>query len=144
MNKMRKISILVTVLMISGMALNCFASGVYYLPDVTGEMSVPSFWTDETDILMSYDEIEKLNEETIAATGTNMNNLKNMPEVVDGVALNEALLKSSQADAQYYLGWTYFESEEKATQEDFDKIIENTQNPDAKKEQKVLYGIATK
>ena len=32
---------------------------------------------------------------------------------------------------------------EKATQEDYDKIIKNTQNSDAKKRQKVLYGIAT-
>ncbi|MBO5935431.1 MAG: SH3 domain-containing protein, partial [Clostridia bacterium] len=93
---------------------------------------------------MSYDEIENLNEETISAQGTNMYDLKNLPEVVDGVALNEAIKKSSQADAAYYLGWTYLESKEKATQEDYDKIIENTQNPDAKKEQKVLYGIATK
>ena len=125
-------------------AVDCLASSAFYLPDVTSEMSSPSFWTDETDILMSSDEIEKLNEETISAKGTNMYDLKKQPEVIDGVALNEAILKSSQADAQYYLGWTYLESTEKATQEDYDKIIKNTQNPDAKKKQKVLYGIATK
>ena len=140
---MKKISI-ITILLILCTTVNCLASGVYYLPDVTSEMSSPSFWTDETDILMSFDEIEKLNEETISTKGTNMYDLKNQPEVVDGIALNEAIFKSSLADAQYYLGWTYFESTEKATREDYDKIIKNTQNPDAKKEQKVLYGIATK
>ena len=140
---MKKISI-ITVLLILCTAINCLASGVYYLPDVTNEMSSPSFWAVETDVLMSYGEIEKLNEETISAQGTNMYDLKNLPEVVDGVALNEAIKKSSQADATYYLGWTYLENTEKATQEDYDKIIENTQNPDAKKEQNVLYGIATK
>jgi hypothetical protein len=140
---MKKISTIAIFLILST-AVNCLASGVYYLPDVTSEMSSPSYWTEGTDVLMSYDEIEKLNEETISAQGTNMYDLKKLPEVVDGVALNEAIKKSSQADAQYYLGWTYFESTEKATQEDYDKIIENTQNPDAKKEQKVLYGIATK
>ena len=127
---MKKISI-ITLLLILCTAVNCLASGVYYLPDVTSEMSSPSFWAVETDVLMSYDEIDKLNKETIAAKGTNMYDLKNQPDVVDGISLNEAILKSSQADAQYYLGWTYFESTEKATQEDFDKMIENTQNPDA-------------
>ena len=140
---MKKISI-IAGLMILSTTVNCFASGSYYLPDVTSEMSYPSYWTDENDLLMTYEEIEKLNEETVSAKGTNMFDLKNQPEVIDGIALNEAILKSSQADAQYYLGWTYFESTEKATQEDYDKIIKNTQNPDAKKQQKVLYGVATK
>ncbi len=140
---MKKICIIAIFLILST-AVNCLASGVYYLPDVTSEMSSPSFWTEENDILMSYDEIVTLNKETLSTKGTNMYDLKEQPEVVDGVALNESILKSSQADAQYYLGWTYFESTEKATQGDFDKMIENTQNPDAEKEQKVLYGIATK
>ena len=140
---MKKISI-IAGLMILSTTVNCFAYGSYYLPDVTSEMSYPSYWTDENDLLMTYEEIEKLNEETVSAKGTNMFDLKNQPEVIDGIALNEAILKSSQADAQYYLGWTYFESTEKATQEDYDKIIKNTQNPDAKKQQKVFYGVATK
>ena len=124
--------------------LSVTVHGAYYLPDVTSEMSSPSYWTNETDVLMSYDEIEALNNETISATGTNMYDLKNRPETVDGIALNEAVLESSRADARYYLGWTYLESKEIATQDDYDKIIENTQNPDAEEEQKVLYGIATK
>ena len=140
---MKKIGI-ITILLILCTTVNCLASGVYYLPDVTSEMSSHSYWTIETDVLMSYDEIDKLGKETISAKGTNMYDLKNHPDVVDGVALNESIKKSSQADAQYYLGWTYLESKEKATQDDYDIIIENTQNPDAKKEQKVLYGIATK
>ena len=114
---MKKISIIVMFLILST-AVNCLASGVYYLPDVTSEMSSPSFWTNETDILMSYDEIEKLNEQTILTKETNMYDLKNLPETVDGVALNEAILKSSKADASYYLGWTYLESKKKATQKD--------------------------
>ena len=144
MNKTKIISVFLSVLLSLSITANVLASGVNYLPDVTSEMSSPSFWTDETDILMSYDEIVKLNTETISTKGTSMYDLKAQPEVVDGIAINEAILKSSQSDAKYYLGWTYLESEEKATEEDYDKIIGNTQNPDAKKEQKVLYGIATK
>ena len=142
---MKKILIAVFSVVLSlSITVSCLAAGVYYLPDVTSEMSSPSYWAEESDILMSYDEIENLNRETIQTKGTNMYDLKNQPEVVDGISLNEAIKKSSQADAAYYLGWTYLENTEKATQEDYDKIIENTQNPDAKKEQKVLYGIATK
>ena len=140
---MKKLSI-ITMLLVLCMTVNCLAAGAYYLPDVTSEMSLPAYWAIETDVLMSYDEIDKLSKETISVKDTNMYDLKNMPEIIDGVALNEAIKKSSQADASYYLGWTYFECEEKATQKDYDKIIENTQNPAAKKQQKVLYGIATK
>ena len=121
---MKKISI-ITILLILCTTVNCAAYGAYYLPDVTSEMSSPSFWTDETDVLLSFDEIDKLNAETIQTKGTNMYDLKNLPDVVDGISLNEAIKKSSQADAQYYLGWTYLESTEKATQEDYDKIIEH-------------------
>ena len=60
-------------------AVNCLASGVSYLPNVTSEMSSPSFWTEETDILMALEEIEKLNEETMSEKGTNMYDLKNQP-----------------------------------------------------------------
>ena len=103
---MKRISFIVGLLILST-TVNCMASGAYYLPDVTSEMSSPSYWTENTDVLMTYDEIDKLNKETIATKGTNMYDLKNQPEVVDGVELNKALLKSAQADAQYYLVWTY-------------------------------------
>ena len=121
---MKKISI-ITLLLILCTAVNCLASGVYYLPDVTGEMSSPSFWTIETDVLMTYNEIDKLNQETISTKGANMYDLKNQPEVVDGILLNEAIKKSSQADVAYYLGWTYLGTEEKATAEDYDKMMQN-------------------
>ena len=132
MNKTKIVSIFLAVLIGVGTTVNCLTSGIHYLPDVTREMSSPFFWTNDIDILMSLDEIEKLNEKTVAAEGTNMYDLKNQPEIVDGNKLNEAILKSSQADAEYYLGWTYLECAEKATEEDYAEIIENTQNPDAK------------
>ena len=105
---MKKILIAVFSVVLSlSITVSCLAAGVYYLPDVTSEMSSPSYWAEESDILMSYDEIENLNRETIQTKGTNMYDLKNLPEVVDGISLNEAIKKSSQADAAYYLGWTY-------------------------------------
>ena len=93
MNKTKIISIFLSVLLSFGITANVLASGVNYLPDVTSEMSSPSFWADETDLLMSHDEIVKLNTETISIKGTSMYDLKAQPEVVDGIALNEAILK---------------------------------------------------
>lgn len=49
---MKKISI-ISILLILCTTINCMASGVYYMPDVTGEMYYPSYWTDENDVLMS-------------------------------------------------------------------------------------------
>ena len=66
----RILSIILAVILLLSMATYCLASGIYYLPDVTGEMSDPSYWTDETDVLMSFEEIERLNEETISEKGT--------------------------------------------------------------------------
>lgn len=64
--------------------------------------------------------------------------------VLDGKSLNSALLSSSKADVAYYLGWTYIDKTTPATEEDFAEFTANTQNPNASKEQKVLYGIGVK
>ena len=143
--KTKRISVAISAFVLSViLCANCLAAGGYYLPYVTGEMSSPSYWTEETDILMSYEEIEQLNKEALSTKGTNMNDLKNQSETVNGIAQNESLLKSSRADAEYYLGWTFLESDKIATIEEYEPMIQNTQNPDATEDQKVLYGIATK
>lgn len=123
-------------------AVNVGATGVSYLPGVTKEMSEPSYWTNESEVLMSAEEIEELNQLTVAQTDTHMYDLKNQPKTVDGISLNEALLASAKADVAYYLGWTYIEGDTLATEEEFAPFIDNTQNPNAEKEQAVRYGIA--
>lgn len=142
MNK--KITALVLVISLLVICSSQVFAGISYLPDVTSAMSTPSYWTDDSDVLMSSEEILLQNTIAIAEKGTNMNGLKGHSVTVDGVALNEALAKSTQADVSYYLGWIYLGSDKLATQTDFDPIIANTQNPDAKTEQKVMYGIVTK
>ena len=67
---MRKI-ILIAVLLVLVIAINCVASGVYYLPDVNSEMSSYSYWADETDVYMSLEEIQRINKKIISANGTN-------------------------------------------------------------------------
>ncbi len=135
-------SVFLVIMLNIGIITNAGAAGVTYLPDVTKNMSDASYWTNENEVLMSLDEIENLNELTISAKGTYMYDLKNQPETVDGISLNEALEKSSRADAEHYLGWTYLESENLATEADFEELIKNTQNQNPKEKQNVLYGIA--
>ncbi|MBQ8526794.1 MAG: SH3 domain-containing protein [Clostridia bacterium] len=144
MVKKRICSAIAAVILIAGIGTNAAAAGITYLPDVTKNMSDASYWTDENKVLMTYDEIQSLNTLTISGADTYMYDLKNQPETVDGVSLNEALLKSSRADAGYYLGWTYIESEALAAEQDFEEFIKNTQNQNPSKEQKVLYGIAVR
>ena len=69
--KTQRISVAISAFVLSViLSANCLAAGGYYLPYVTGEMSSPSYWTEETDILMSYEEIEQLNKEALSTKGT--------------------------------------------------------------------------
>ena len=137
----RRIS-MALVLLLSLSAAMPVSAAVSYLPDVTAQMSQAGYWTADCTVQMTMEEIEALNRATLAAEGTNMYDLKNLPETVNGVSLNEALLKSSQADAAYYLGWTYLGEKKLAEQKDFDKMIANTQNKKPSLEQAVKYAVA--
>ncbi len=140
----KAISMTLVILIVATMMTGICASGVHYLPDVIPAMADASYWTQSTELLMTFPEAAQRNTQTLSADGTNMYDLKNHADTVDGISLNEGLKKSTQADAAYYLGWTYLEDQKLATQADFDAIIENTQNPYASHEQRVLFGIAVK
>ena len=135
------LSLLATVLLLC-MSVNVLASGIYYLPDVTKEMSSASYWSEDDEVLMTYEEILEANKRIIEQKGTNVSDMRNAPLTVNGFDVNEGVKNSSKADANYYLGWTYLESDKIAIQEDYDVIIENTQNANPKEEQDVLFGIA--
>lgn len=126
-----------------GIATNTFAANISYLPDVTAQMSSFNYWTNDNSVLMTTADIQNLNKTTVSQKGTNMYDLKNQADTVDGISLNDALLKSAKADAAYYMGWTYIESDTPTTEKDFEELINNTQNPNPKKEQVVLYAIVT-
>ncbi|MBR2490866.1 MAG: SH3 domain-containing protein [Ruminiclostridium sp.] len=142
MKKTKILAGLLAAVMAISIPLTAGAARVPYLPDVTEAMSDPAYWCTDERVLMTWDEIQGLNDLTIAADGTGMYDLKNQAETVDGVNLNKMVKSSSQADAAYYLGWTYLGTDTKATQKDFDKMIRNTQNPKATTDQAVRYGVA--
>lgn len=131
------------VLTFSGIFTSFAAGGIHYLPDVTGEMSSAHFWTTSDELLMTADEIKAQNVLTVSRKECCMYDLKNQPETVNTSDLNEALIKSTKADIAYYLGWTYLESEQLASESDFEEILQNTQNPAPQENASVLFGIAT-
>lgn len=115
------------------------------MPGVTSEMSVPSFWSDlqrdPSALLMTPEEIAAQNAANIAEPGTNMTDLKNLPDTIDGIAQREALQKSGKADADYYLGWTFQTDGKAADQNFYNRMIRNMADPRASKEQPLRYGI---
>lgn len=122
------------------------AASVGYLPGVTDEMSDPAFWAsrmnDPDALLSTAEEITRINAAALAAEGSNMHDLRNVGETFDGVAHCEALKKGAAADGAYYLGWTYDETGKKLEQADFDEIVANCADPDAKRYMPVRYGVA--
>ncbi len=115
------------------------------MPDVTSEMSSPSYWSDlqkdPSAVLMTMEEIAAQNAANIAEPGTNMTDLKSLPETIDGVAQKEALQKSGWDDANYYLGWTYQTDGSAADQAFYDAMIRNMADPAASEKQPLRYGI---
>lgn len=122
------------------------ARPVEYMPGVTEEMTEASFWSallqDPDAVLATPEEIARINAAAEAGKGTNRRDMKNLKETYNGIEKREALLKSGQDDAEYYLGWVWNQDGKKMEQADFDAIIANCADPDAAEEMSVRYGIA--
>ena len=123
-----------------------FAARNTYMPDVTAEMSAPKYWSelqaDPSAVLMTPEEIAAQNAANIAAPGTQMFDLKNLPETIDGVAQRDALQRSGKADADYYLGWTFQTDGSSADQAFYDAMVANMADPGALAEQPLRYAVA--
>ena len=122
------------------------AAPVGYMPGVTEEMTAPAFWSDLTGdpdtLLATAEDIARINAAAAAGDGTNRRDMKNLKETYNGISRNESLQKSTQDDADYYLGWGWDQNGKKMTQEDFDVIIQNCVDPNAAEEMPVRWGIA--
>ena len=144
----RNLPLALIICLLFTLCLPCLAQAapVQYLPGVTEEMASPAFWSsraeDPDQILAEAGEIEEINAATLAAKGSNMHDLKNQPETVNAKALAGSLKSSSEANAEYYLGWTYSSDGEKADQAFYDEMIANSADPNARESQPVRYAVA--
>ena len=119
---------------------------VGYMPGVTKEMTDPAFWSGLTEnpdaLLATPEEIAAINAAAAAGEGTNRRDMRTLKGTYNGIARNESLKSSAMDDAKYYLGWVWDRTGKKMEQEDFDAIIANVIDPDAKEEMPVRWGVA--
>lgn len=122
------------------------AAGIKYMPDVTAEMARADYWgklhDNANELILSREEIKAFNEDTYAASGTMVMDLRTVKDRFDGKARNEAVRKSATADAEYYFGWTYSSDGKKAEWPYYEKMIDNCIDPDAETTMLTRYGIA--
>ena len=122
------------------------ANDVARLPDVTPEMSDASYWADRQkgsrSVILTPEEIRACNQDTAAAEGTMVTDLKSAGTTFNGLERDKEVLASAESDAKYYFGWTYLGSSEKATWPEFEKLIRNCSDPKAATSMRVRYGIA--
>ena len=147
-NPVRKIIILCIALSLILPLPALAAREVGYMPGVTEAMTDPGYWsglTAEPDSLLATPEvIGLLNADAEATEGACRIDMRNLEGTYNGIARQEALLKSAEDDAKYYLGWVWDQTGKKMEQEDFDRIAANMIDPDAAEEMPVRWGIAAK
>ena len=122
------------------------ANDVARLPDVMSEMSNASYWAERQkgsrSVILTPEEIRVCNQDTAAAEGTMVTDLKSAGTTFNGLERDKEVLASAESDAKYYFGWTYLGSSEKATWPEFEKLIRNCSDPKAAASMCVRYGIA--
>ena len=138
--------ILIALILFFSLTYPSVAVGVSYMPNVTAEMSDPSYWAslrdDAQDVILTSEEIEEFNQDTALVSGTMIMDLTSADEQFDGQARNEAIKTSATADAEYYFGWTYGIDGKKADWSYYEKMIDNCRDPKATSKMNVRYGVA--
>lgn len=120
---------------------------VTYFPDVTAAMTSPDYWSAKSAnsdaVLLTTAQIEQANRKYVSAKDTNMNDLKAEAATFDGIARNEAVVKSAKADKEHYMGWTFKADGSEADDAFYDSLIANCTDPKATRQMPVRYGIVT-
>ena len=122
------------------------AAEIKYMPDVTAEMAQADYWgklhDNADEIILTPEEIKAFNEDTYAASGTMVMDLRTVKDSFDGKARNEAIRKSATADAEYYFGWTYSSDGKKAEWSYYEKMIDNCIDHRAESTMPTRYAVA--
>ena len=139
-------AVLLCAIMALTQVLPAAATGIRYMPDVTAGMARADYWgklhDNANELILSREEIRAFNEDTYAASGTMVMDLRTVKDSFDGTARNEAVRKSATADAEYYFGWTYGSDGKKAEWSYYEAMIDNCIDPGAETTMPTRYGIA--
>ena len=145
--KLKRIAALVLCMStVLTLVLPAAAAEIKYLPDVTADMSQASYWANLYDnadeIILNPEEIKAFNEDTYAASGTMVMDLRTIKETFDGNARNRAIRSSATADAEYYFGWTYGSDGKKAKWSYYQNMINNCIDHRAESAMPTRYAVA--
>lgn len=116
------------------------ADGAVLAPNVTGEMCSPEYWISRAEnpysVLLTPEEIEKLNASVLSVRETNTADLSALPESFDGAALCEELSRFESPKSLYLNG--------KAVPEAYyEAIRKNISGAKTDKSMALSYGFAT-
>ena len=143
--KKKIIAFLLSATMIFSGAITASAS-ITYMPDVTAQMAKATYWSakekDASTVLAKENAIKATNAASLTAEGTNMYDLKNQPETVDGVALSDSLVNAVKAETDSFVGKNLDADGNVIKEGYFDEVVANCENTAATKEQAVKYAVA--
>lgn len=117
-----------------------------FLPDVSAEMTDPSYWSgkteDEDAVLADAELIREMNRRIAEKEECMMCDILKEPVPYDGEAFRKLLVKKAGKELADYRERGYFDEEGRVlTEELSEEIIRNIANAPAVKEQRVRYGI---
>ena len=102
--KRRLLALLLVLCLSAALLPSVWASSVAYMPGVTEEMTDPAFWSgmaeDPNALLSTPEEIARINAAALANEGSNMHDLRNLPDRFDGAARCASLLYRAAVPAQ--------------------------------------------
>ena len=127
-------------------AISVPVRAVTYFPGVSEEMSDPAYWSSRQenpdDVLVTAEEIWKMNSAALLVAATNLVDLKQLPETFHGPEENEKALQAARDSKEEFIGWTYDGDGNELTEEDFDALIAACDDPNAVGEMTVRYAVA--
>ena len=125
-----------------------------YLPDVTPDMSRPSYWTSKDaapdEVLVTPEEIKKVNQDIIDGKGTGVWDIASWTtDTFNGISRGKALKEAAMEDAEYCFsqGAKYLNGNKLSQTEAMDQLygpmIDNCVDPEAAASMPVGYAICT-
>lgn len=93
-------------------------------------------------MLLTQEQIDAFNLDSAIAKGTMVMDLRTANDTFNGIDRNQAVRKSSTADAEYYYGWTYGSTGKKADWPYYQRMIDNCYDTTASPKMPVRYAVA--
>ncbi len=119
---------------------------IQYLPDVTAEMTSPSFWhksdAEADKILVTGDEVKALNESMLKTKACNMTDLRNKDGNVSA-GISDRLYKDAESNFKTFLHGGFFDAHDlPVTSDMMDEAVANVKNKADNAAHPLQYGIA--